>query len=300
LSPTEDEFNRARELGKPILTFVDESARDENQEQFLRRVRGSWDEGHYGSSFSGATDLMGKIVSSLRTLERGATDGDRTRAAEQALALARGEDRRGMVTSGSLLRVAIVPLGGEVLLDALTLDDASLPERLAGLVRDCGLVSQSVGIGSQVHSRGILLTARKERDRSSTDVLVGADGSIVVESDVAAEGMLGSGQIANERVVDRARGASRFALATWTAIDPHGRVRQAYATLGIPDAHNKLYVTQSLSNSMPVPMGNPSEVIAPDPPLLLRREDVGTDDATRRLVVALKRAFADLGALYPP
>jgi hypothetical protein len=41
----------------------------------------------------------------------------------------------------------------------------------------------------------------------------------------------------------------------------------------------------------------PRPLIAPDPPLVVRRAEIGTADITRRLAVTLKQAFADHDAV---
>jgi hypothetical protein len=44
-SPTEDEFNEAQRLHKPTIVLVQETVRDSDQEDFLQRLRGGWEQG---------------------------------------------------------------------------------------------------------------------------------------------------------------------------------------------------------------------------------------------------------------
>ena len=44
-------------------------------------------------------------------------------------------------------------------------------------------------------------------------------------------------------------------------------------------------------------MGGPGTIVVPQSALLLRREDVGVERIINQLVMSLKRAFADHGAL---
>ncbi len=297
-SPTEDEFDHARSLGKDILVLVYDGSREPEADEFLRRVQGSWEEGFYAPRFTGPGQVVGLTVRSLRELaERRAGGAAAPEAQARAAHLATGE-RRGGYGSRSRLRVALVPVGSPVLLDPMRLDDAALIDRLAGALRTAGVVPQTAGIQTQVSGDGVLLQATQSRAWQSTDATIGADGSIAIELDVAAGGMLGSGQVDHGRVNSAVAGAAAFAQIVWGEVDDRGQVRQVAAAIGVPDAQGKLYVMRSTGNSSRVPMGGPATVVVPQPALLLRREDVGAEESRNRLVVSLKRAFADHGALY--
>jgi hypothetical protein len=57
-SPTEDEYNAARETGKPVLALVQEGVdREPAQHEFVARVRGGWDRGSFAPGFTGAGDV---------------------------------------------------------------------------------------------------------------------------------------------------------------------------------------------------------------------------------------------------
>src|SRR3954447_22637786 len=45
VSPTEEEFNEARERGIPVLALLQRVEREPAQEEFVRRVRGGWEDG---------------------------------------------------------------------------------------------------------------------------------------------------------------------------------------------------------------------------------------------------------------
>jgi hypothetical protein len=48
VSPTEEEFNEARERGIELLAVVQQVDRHElAQQEFIARVRGSWEDGHF-------------------------------------------------------------------------------------------------------------------------------------------------------------------------------------------------------------------------------------------------------------
>jgi hypothetical protein len=296
-SPTEEEFEHARALGKDILVLVYAGQREPEADAFLTRVQGTWEEGYYAPRFERAEQVVGLVVRSLRDLaERRSAGAAAPEARDRARELAAGE-RRGGMPSGARVRVAQVPVGAPLLLDAPRLDAPDLPDALAAMVRDAGVVPQSAGIETHVSGAGVRLIARQERAWSSPEAFIGADGAVVIEADVAAEGSLGSGQLDHGRVVTAIGAAGRLARNVWGTLDKRGRVRQVAVAIGVPDADGKLYVTRPTGSSTRVPMTNPATVLAPDPPTMLRREDIGLDSAITELAVSLKRAFADLGAL---
>lgn len=297
-SPTEDEFDHARALGKDILVLVCDSPREPAADAFLSRVQGNWDEGFYAPRFTEPGQVVGLTVRSLRELAERRTGGAAGPDAQaRAAELAAGTRREGY-GSGSRLRVALVPAGAPLLLDPVRLDDAALIDRLAGSLRSAGLVTQAEGIEQAVLSDGITMRSTGGRAWLATQAAIANDGAVVAEVDVAADGMLGSSQVDHERVNEAVLGTGRFSQAVWREIDDRGRVRQVAAAVAIPNAQGKLYVMRSTGNSSPVPSGGPDSVVAPTPGLLLRREDIGTREATNQLAVSLKRAFADHGALY--
>jgi hypothetical protein len=296
-SPTEDEFDYARSLGKDILVLVYDGPRDRAVEEFLRRVQGTWEKGYYAPRFNEAAQVVGLTVRSLRELaERRLGGVAAPEAQDRAVKFAAG-DRRGSGTSGSRLRVALVPVGSPTLLDAVRSDDAALIDRLAGALRTASLVPHAAGIETQVTTSGVSLHSSQSRVWQSTDAAISADGAVWVELDVAATGLLGSGQVDHSRVMATVAGASRFAQIVWEELDCRGQVRQVAAAIGVPDAQGKLYVMRSTGNSSRVPMGGPGTIVVPQSALLLRREDVGVERIINQLVMSLKRAFADHGAL---
>lgn len=295
-SPTEEEFDHARSLGKDILVLVQDGPRDAEAEAFLQRVQGTWESGYYAPRFTEAGQVLGLVVRSLRELEERRSAGVAGPAAIERARQLVSSDQRGSA-GGARLRVAFVPVGSPTLLDAVALEDAGLADRLIAEARAAGVLDQAVGVSPSVSSDGVALQADDQRGWVPTKILVAADGAIAVEADVAAEGMLGSGQIDHDRVVDLVECSSAYAQRIWSQLDDRDRVRQAAAVVGVPEAEMKLYVTKATGTSSRIPMGNPTQVTAPEPPIVVRREDVGAEATTERLVVSLKRAFADLGAV---
>lgn len=298
-APTEDEFEHARGRGTPVLVLVQDVPREPEADAFLGRVRGNWDGGLSSARFTRPEQVVGLTVRSLRELgERLAVGVDAPAAQARAVELAQGESRQGYVASGVRVRVALVPLGRPALLDALRLDDPGLVADIAGGLRAVGLVPQSAGIEPRVTSAGVACSATLGRQWERLGARVDADGTVVIETDVAAEGLLGGMQIDHARVISAIDAAQRFAQFVWERIDTRREVRQVAAAVAVPEADGKLYVVRPTGNSSRIPMGTPAVVVAPDPALILRREDVGTEGPTRALAAALKRAFADHEALH--
>ena len=113
MSPTEEEFQEAARRGVPGLAIVQEGvAREPARQEFIHRVRGTWEEGRFAPGFRDRDDVMRAAVKALNEWRhRGPNDQLRSEAAEASLQLAAGDDRPGPIgSSGSLMRVVLVPL----------------------------------------------------------------------------------------------------------------------------------------------------------------------------------------------
>ena len=127
---------------------------------------------------------------------------------------------------------------------------------------------------------------------------MGADGAVCVEADVRAGGSLGGMAISYPRVQQTLGAAGLLAQDLWSLSPQGDHVRRVAATVCAPDAnHHPLVLSGDVGGgSMSVPTV-PSPLVAPDPPLVVPRANVGTDELTRRLAVSIKQAFADHGAV---
>jgi hypothetical protein len=67
LSATEEEFQEARQRGIPILLFVSQEEKDDDQKQFLERVMG-YEVGFTRASYDSPSDLKDKIVQAINDL----------------------------------------------------------------------------------------------------------------------------------------------------------------------------------------------------------------------------------------
>lgn len=93
------------------------------------------------------------------------------------------------------------------------------------------------------------------------------------------------------RVVEQ---SCAFALGAWERIDRRDDIREVAATVAIPDASMKVYSDVEFtanSLSMGSMTGSPAVVVAPDPPRVARRENLGSPDLVEQLVAEVRHAF---------
>ncbi len=303
-SPTEDEFNEAARLNKPILVLKQNVNLEPDQEEFLSRLRGSWERGLLTGHFDSAADVGNEVVRALRTLEGPRaipSQEDKQAAAERAAVLARGPENRGYVTSGSKARIAIATVGAPRLLEATDLENKVLIDSLLGLARSKSLVSNASSLTQSVTAAGIEFEAKTEGSWEELQFFVGSDGSIVAEGAVAGDARhFGSSMVMSSRLADLIGRGQGFALAIWEEMDKGHDVRDIAVTVGIPEAQNKVFSDVEAGNSISMPMGLPEVVVAPNPPREVRREELGSDAITQTLVAEVRRKFADAGAVHSP
>ncbi len=124
--------------------------------------------------------------------------------------------------------------------------------------------------------------------------MVATDGAILAEGAVSGAGLLGSSVIEGlsvRRVVEQ---SCVFALSAWGQIDRRDDIREVAATVAIPDASMKIYSDVEFTGnslSMGSMTGSPAVVVAPAPPLVARREDLGLPELVERLVAEVRHAF---------
>jgi hypothetical protein len=297
VSPTEDEFNQARASNLPIVVLVQSTTMESDEQAFLARVRGSWEDGRLTANFNDAGDVglaVTRALTEWRTSRRETSIAPMAR--ERAIALARGRERVGSVTGGSKLRVVVVPAVAAPLIDALALRDHGLLDDLAGAARSSGLVSQREGITPQLGADAIELTLATDGYERLT-LQVGFDGSIVGEGAVGSGDMFfGSSVVLPERVRAVMAATMAFAEAVWRRIDQRDQIRSVFVVCAVPDAASKVYAVESVGSSMSVPTNNPQTLLAPGTPVQMRRADLG--GSTDQLEAELYRVFELHGAIH--
>lgn len=306
-SPTEDEFNAARETGRPILTIVQEGVdREPTQGEFVARVRGTWERGTFAPGFTGAADVGFTTTRALNGWRnRKPADEQREAAVARTLELGRGSESPHVSYGGSKLRVVAVPLLSRPVLDAVALDDRQLPDRLATLARGAGLVSNDMALENASIARDgtVQMTFKSQRGWEHLNLAVGADGSVVAEAAVGGQGEhFGGSVVADWRVGSVIEQALDYAQQVWQQIDRREEVDQVLLAVAVPEAQQKVYAMTEPGNrlSMGGLMGGgmPHVLVAPEPPLLARRADLQRPETVARLRAELKRRFAAADMLH--
>ena len=271
--------------------------REPAQQAFLARVRGSWEQGNFTASVTGPDDVALAVVKTLNAWRRGRVGGDPTPAAERALELARGDERRGMIHSGSKLRVVASPVLSGPLIGAVELADrAELLDPLAGAARASGRVPQSMGIDTAVEADRLRLTAQGPGE--TLNLVVGLDGSVVGEGEVGGDQIgLGGMMVRADRAREVIAQTAEFAQRVWQVIDTRDEVRNILLVAAVPEAEHKSWVDHDPGNSMSVPMSMPHVLIAPEQPLSARSADLDQPGTLDRLHAELRRAFELAGAV---
>lgn len=294
-SPTEEEYEEAVRLHKPILVLVQEGPRDPEQKEFLSRVRGSWGDGALSGTFSGAEDVATAVAAALGRQQAGIIE-DAPAAQEKAQELAHGSDRSGG-SGGVAGRVALVPLRQTTLLDPEGLDAPGLGDDLATTLRGTGLVPQRIGLDTRVSGAGVQLRGTDADAWVTPEATVLTSGAVVVVGSVAVEDApLGFSLVDPERLENLICQSGRFAKATWDRIDRQDEVSQVAVAAAIPEASYKGF-GRGNGSSMTMSMNLPSVVVAPDPAEIVPRGQLDGDRLARRIVAAIRRVFDDAGAV---
>jgi hypothetical protein len=299
VSPTEEEFNEARERGIPVLALVQRVEREPAQKEFVRRLRGGWEQGLFAPEFTDASDVGFAAVRALNAWRQQSAGGASAATAQaRALELARGREHSGAYYGGSKLRVVTVPALSRPLLDAVSLRDPTLLDDLAGAARSSRLAPHSVAIEASDEGDSIALALTGARGFEQLTLRIGFDGSIVAEGPVGGDEQGFGGMLV---VADRAREvmerAVAFAEAVWKRIDTRDEVRNIYLACAVPEANHKVYALEPAAGSLGMGMGGPHVVVAPESSLAARRAELPS--AVKRLQAELHRSFELLGAVHP-
>lgn len=296
--PTEDEFNEARRLGRPIVVLKQRVDLEPEQQAFLDRVAAGWVGGRLWAEFDDEHDVLEVAVEALSHLSQ-----DRRRselgppAQQRASELAAGERRQGYYGHRSSARVALVPLVSSPILDVLSLDDP-LGDTVATMARNARLIPHSVGVNAQVRRDGVSLTRAQGGYVGETGfVVVSVDGAITAEIDVGGEGQMAGTRVDSALLARGITDVGEFALTVWEAVDRREEVQQVAVATAILDSQHKVFDLAPNATSFSMGMQTPPTVVVPEPPVIVRRGEVASDELARRLVAEARRVFADAGAI---
>ena len=297
-SPTEDEFRHATALGKPVFVFVEKGVeREARQDEFVARVGGGWEQGAFTGFFSTPAELSLAVVKALNAYRDQARDAAATPDAMQRAASLAAGDGRQYNPGSNAVRIALVPVGAQNVIDALVLDQGTIGDKAAAITRQHGLVPQAAGIDVRANSQGVVLTASSRTDFHTTVISLASDGAITADLSARAEGTMGGMAISYPRVELAIAATCAASRDLWALLPSGDLIRQVALTVAVPEAdHHPLTLTGRVGSSIGIPT-IPDPLIAPDPPIVVRRAEIGTDELNRRLAVSLKQAFADHGAV---
>lgn len=294
--PTEDEFNEARRLARPILVLRQAIDAEPEQEAFVERVAGGWTGGRLWGPFDDAADVGFAAVQALTNLRNVSSAVDHAPVAQQRAHDLLHSPHRGDSRQGSIARVAHVPLSGEPLLDAVALDRAGLGDEAAGLARIHHLVAQTVGIDARVTAAGISLHEVGGYANNQPLVSVGSDGAVVVAFGVGGDDQFAGMRVDPGRLGAGIRNAGLFARAAWDMLDEREMVQQVAVAVAIPDAQYKVFGASTGGSSIQMGGFGLSDLVVPVPARVVRRAEVGSDELSTRLMAEVRRVFADAGA----
>lgn len=297
-SPTEDEFNHARSLGKPVFVFVEKGVeREPEQDAFVGRVGGAWEHGAFTSLFTDPSELSLGVVKALTSYRDQVRDEEVVPQALDRVARLAAGDGRQYNPGSNAVRIALVPVGARTLIDPLILDEGTIGDRAAAVVRHYRLVPQSAGLDVNANTQGVVLTGSARADFHATVISLASDGAITADLSARAEGLMGGMAISYPRVEEAIAATCGAAQGLWALLPSGDLIRQVAATVCVPEAdHHPLTLTGQVGGSMGVPT-IPDPLMAPTPPIVVRRAEIGTDELNHRLAVSLKQAFADHGAV---
>ena len=230
-----------------------------------------------------------------------ALDGEaRQRFAARALQLASAAESPGAYSGGTAARIAIVPIVSTEVLDDVALTNPEAADPFIAIGRDTGVLPQSLGVEVTVSSTGIQLNAGAAGTAGMSRIRIHRDGSVLVEADVSAPGLLGSMQIDPRQLSELSSRAGDFAARAWQ-LRGESSIERVCATLAIPGAQNRVFgVSDGSTLSMGGAMTLPSTVVAPDPPVFAAINELGTPELAERLLAAVELVFRDARATIDP
>jgi len=296
---TEEEFDEAARLARPVLVFIqDVKDRETRAAQFARRVC-DYVGGRFRTEFTDTDGLRSQVAAAVRAVRR--TMDLPLSDPSRVLALLGPKQEQAY---GASVRLALVTeRAGEIV----------SPERLEspGLLRDL----YEIGHERNVHffdysaskephlSRdgALAISQRSEhgRERSAADLLLSESGELVLETAIASGGgsdsMLAFSSI-TEKDLQAALGTEfAFAAHILDALDPHERYSALWAGAAIFGAeHCYLYRNPPSSRSRPIRTGDAGPVVAEKKPRKVARAQLRSGEAEIQRLISLFRRL--LGA----
>ena len=279
-SVTEEEYEEARRLHRPILVFVqDGAAREPQQEEFVRRVE-DYISGHFRKSFQDANDLRPMVAEAVVAADLGGEPGTQMGAEARVRAALK---RKPENTQDSVwMKTCWATQRDEEVVDPVDLADAASQRGLQQLAHSCDPPLLNYELGKKTDAtlaRLRILQGEMQGsmlDERATIVTVQSDGTLTVAQNVAGprsrgiESLLvGMYRLDPDVVRDRLARSWSFAAAWWNDRDGPRRHDPLMYGVGFYDVGSRSFerVADHGSGSLTIPPECPENpLIVADPP----------------------------------
>jgi hypothetical protein len=232
----EEEYDEARRLHKPVLAFIQDTARDAEATALAKRLS-DYTAGQYRTTFVTPEDLAAQMEAAVRehieqlSLPR-----------MQSSALTEIIGRRPAVQSTPSLRVVVAPISAAELISPVELGNPDFEREVLeiGHARDVGLFEYRYGTETQVAGDALLVKATNGR-WSRLEMSVHESGLIVIESAVQPEEARSSfeslqGFVLDQADIERCLAASlRMSGRLFELKDPYRRHQEFFFNAALLD-----------------------------------------------------------------
>lgn len=269
----EEEYDKARECGMPLVIFISEGEFETRQRAFVDRVS-DYVTGRFRLTFASADELEQQVEDALGELDVGTNEN---RAAAESAIEAAMETELLESQNHSTLRFALAPLRTEEVVGLQRLDDDEFVERLIETGRGTGvrLLGMRPGYKIEAEAEAVkILPADAHWHEYGPILAVRLDdrGRIVVEANVVqlvdrGERHFVPSVIAEEDVERQLLAVFRFADAVYTELDPFERQQKFLYNAGLFHVqYTKLERNPAPRKLMTIPMYQRDQVVAYDTP----------------------------------
>jgi hypothetical protein len=228
----EEEYERARELKKPVLAFIRTGNPDEEAQRFAEKVS-SYVEGLFRQNFSSPRELKDKIGDGLRGAMREARPSNQNQA--DLLSKALSEPHR--ITHRTTMRAALYPERQEEVLDPIRLEAEDFADSIHHMGHSQGI--QLFKHELSKHKRLVLDAlvieqlsgGQKTQYTEWVRLEIRESGAVIVDTNVSHRTdrtgndyhLMDSFVLAEEDIETCLQAALRFTGALYTQIDPYNR-----------------------------------------------------------------------------
>ena len=295
LTVTEEEFHHARDVGKPMLVFVQEGDRDECAQRLASKAS-HYIDGRLRKTFSAPGDLEEAVTKSLQLVLQEFGARVRDPAIVQDAVTELPSDR-----GDTILRIVTAPERLTEFLDPLRLEDLSWREQIYQVGHDSKVGFFSYERSKEFDDKGNHITITQDPGRSPpllARLKIGTDGLVVVDTNVTgrcirdhSSSTLSAMSLIEQDVVAGAKRSMAMLSGIQSMLDPHKRhegilLNAALGSLGYRTWRREFPV----GGSHPMRMSGPSVVPAfPQPRLITRAELESYEPMGARIVTMLRR-----------